>query len=396
MCVVGAGKTFLSGVTYHTYGLTGALSAGGPTSVIVLRNLVPRRLYPGRDRVGADLTHLRMPPDVRRIAGIDWWWGKGMADAAWSLLAHPPAVLVVQWWSAAVWHTELVLITLARLRGTQVVIEVHEVMDTAEQRHPLAGVWARVVAPMLMAQADRVVVHNRIDQDEIMRRFGIGRSRVAVLAEPPFDHYDLRPLDERTGSMPERSSGTPIRVLFFGTIRPYKGLEDLIDAFDRLCDSGDGTDGGDGPDAGPDWRLTVVGETWEGWTAPARRIARSAHRDRITFVNRYVPDEEVDEHFRAADLVVLPYRRSSTSGPLMVAMAYGLPVVVTSVGGLPEAVDGYLGAVQVEPQSVERLVDGIRKAEQLVGIHFDAPGSWADVAVEHEALYRTMGVGGRR
>jgi glycosyltransferase involved in cell wall biosynthesis len=69
----------------------------------------------------------------------------------------------------------------------------------------------------------------------------------------------------------------------------------------------------------------VVGETWEGWTLPGEQIARSPRRDRITFVNRYVSDEELDGYLRGADAVVLPYLRSSLSGPLHVAMGYGLP-----------------------------------------------------------------------
>jgi len=386
VCVLGPGKAFLSGVTYHTYGLVSALAEHGPTQVIVLRNLVPRQLYPGRARVGADLTHLRLPPDVQRVGTVDWWWGLGLLDAGRRLVARPPAVLVVQWWSAAVWHTQLALVLLARARGVRVVIEVHELMDTAEQRHPLAGTWSRTLAPALMAQADRVVVHNGADQADIVRRYGIRRSHVARVAEPPFDHYDLRPADERVDERPEPAEGDdgPVELLFFGTIRPYKGLEDLIAAFDVLVAEGE-----------RDYRLTVVGETWEGWTAPAACIRRSPHRDRIAFVNRYVTDEEVDQAFRSADVVVLPYRRSSTSGPLMVAMSYGLPVVVTAVGGLPEAVAGYGGAVLVDPSSVDRLADGIRKVEPLVGVHHRAERSWADVAVEHEALYRTIGVEGR-
>jgi len=208
------------------------------------------------------------------------------------------------------------------------------------------------------------------------------------VAQPPFDHNDLRPADDDDGDRPaeladDRTDG-PIELLFFGTIRPYKGLEDLVAAFEVLASEGE-----------RDYRLTVVGETWEGWNEPGARIRRSRHRHRIEFVNRYVTDEEVDQAFRSADVVVLPYRRSSTSGPLMVAMSYGLPVVVTAVGGLPESAEGYDGAVLVDPGSIDRLVDGIRKAEPLVGIRHRAGRSWADVAVEHESLYRSIGVGGR-
>ena len=69
-------------------------------------------------------------------------------------------------------------------------------------------------------------------------------------------------------------------------------------------------------------------------------IERSRYRARITFVNRYVHDGELDGYLKGADAVVLPYRRSSISGPLHLAMGYGLPIVITDVGGtqrLPRA-----------------------------------------------------------
>lgn len=398
ICVVGSGKHFLSGITYHTYGLVTALADNGPTSAILLRNLVPRRLYPGGARVGADLSHLRLPPSVRRAERVDWWWFPGMLEAAWLVLREPPAVLVVQWWSAAVWHTQLALVAVARLAGTRVVVEIHEVIDTAESRHRLAGSWMRHLAPRVLSRADRVIVHSAADRRSVHARLGVPTERIDVVAEPAFDSYHLgagvrtpRPVTPARvpaglgGNGDEGGAPRAIEILFFGTIRPYKGLEDLVAAFDLLCAA----------DPHGRWRLTVVGEPWEGWLEPARRIARSPHRDRITYVDRYVTDEEVDRHFTAADLVVLPYLRSSTSGPLMVAMSYGRPVVVTRVGGLPEAVAGYAGSVLVPPGDPVALSEGIAEAERLVGTTYEPPWGWADVADAHEAIYRRLGVTGR-
>ena len=90
----------------------------------------------------------------------------------------------------------------------------------------------------------------------------------------------------------------------------------------------------------------------------------------------YVTDDEVDVFFRGADVVVLPYHRSSMSGPLHVAMHYGLPVVVTAVGGLVEAAEHYDGAVFVDPQDPVSLRDGIMRAAELVGQEFAVPHDW--------------------
>ena len=75
-----------------------------------------------------------------------------------------------------------------------------------------------------------------------------------------------------------------------------------------------------------------------------------------------MPDEVVAAAFAHADVAVLPYRRSSSSGILHAAMSLGLPIVVTSVGGLPEAASGYAGAVFVPPADPAALKEGLIKA----------------------------------
>jgi glycosyltransferase involved in cell wall biosynthesis len=119
-----------------------------------------------------------------------------------------------------------------------------------------------------------------------------------------------------------------------------------------------------------------VGETWEGWDVPNRLIAASPHRDRITLVNEYVSDDAAAGYFAGADLVVLPYHRSSSSGPLHIAMARGLPVVVTNVGGLVEATARYSGSVLVEPANPAALAEGIRRGAELAGGRFHGVSSW--------------------
>ena len=109
-------------------------------------------------------------------------------------------------------------------------------------------------------------------------------------------------------------------------------------------------------------------------------IKTSKYRDRITLVNHYVSDAEVSRWFAGADVVSLPYRRSSASGPLHLTMDAGLPVVVTDVGGLAEAVHGYDGAVLVPGADPEALHEGLREAMALRGIRFEDASSWADNA----------------
>jgi glycosyltransferase involved in cell wall biosynthesis len=371
--VVGSGWHFLSGISYYTCRLSNALSARYDVGAILMRRLLPRRLYPGRVRVGQPLSDLQYAGCVRVFDGIDWFGLPSLFAAARFLRRFRPDVLVLQWWTGTVLHSYLVLCLVARLSGVRVVIEFHEVQDTGEARLGWAAAYVRKLIKPLLRRTDGVIVHSRFDQVALSRTYALPDVPGEIALHGPFDHH------ERHIPAPRSADGR-CRLLFFGTIRPYKGLEDLIEAFRLLPSSFD---------------LTVVGETWEGWTLPADLIAASPAADRITFVNRYVADAEVDRFFAAADLVVLPYRRSSASGPLHIAMSHGLPVVITAVGGLVEAAERYSGATFAPAGSPSALADAIRSgAAEKAGRRHTDPSSWEESVGAYGRLFARIGVGG--
>jgi glycosyltransferase involved in cell wall biosynthesis len=213
-----------------------------------------------------------------------------------------------------------------------------------------------------MRLAHGFVVHSSEDKVEIARRYPLSGRPVKVIPHGPFDHH-ARSVDVAEA---RDAPATVCNILFFGTIRPYKGLEDLIEAFGSL----------ERTDAQRYW-LTVVGETWEEWTLPAELIERSPHRDRITFVNQYVTDDQVDAYFSGADAVALPYHRSSASGPLHVAMSYGHPTIVTRVGGLVEAAADYDGVVFIPAREPSAIRDAFARVAAMRGQKFADPHSWS-------------------
>ncbi|MEA2212669.1 MAG: hypothetical protein QOF83_2617, partial [Solirubrobacteraceae bacterium] len=335
--VIGAGTRLLSAMSYYTLHLTNAFAQRFAVAIIPMRQLIPTFLYPGRSRVGSASTRLELDRNVAVMGEIDWFWGFSLARAMWRLRAWRPDAVVFQWWTGSVLHTYLALALFARLQGTRVVVEFHEVLDTAEQRIPLARAWVRLLGRPFFGLADAFVIHSEADREPIGERYSIGNRPCVAIPHGPINHFAS---DDHSPSLPLRDPPPGIiNLLFFGIIRPYKGLEDLVEAFDLLDD-----------DEVMHYWLTVVGETWEGWDLPIRLIESSRHRSRITLVNRFVEDGEVTAYFAGADAAVLPYHRSSASSPASVAMANGLPLVLTAVGGLPEAVADYEGAILVPPR----------------------------------------------
>jgi glycosyltransferase involved in cell wall biosynthesis len=369
--VVGSGTRFISGISYYTYKLALALSERCDVAVVLMRQIIPRRFYPGRERVGARITELEFPAGMAVLDGVDWH-GLGLLRAVRLLTRFKADYVVFQWWTGAVLHLYVVLALVARISGAKVIVEFHETQDTGETKVAGAAAYVRAFSRMFTGLAAAAVVHSESDVQAVSRTFGMGGRPIVVIPHGPFDHHML-------GSQARLAPAGVVNVLFFGTIRPYKGLEDLVEAFNSLE-----------PENIDRYWLTVVGETWEGWDLPSSLIESSRYRERITFVNRYVTDEELNGYLAGADVVALPYRRSSASGPLHVTMSAGIPVVVTSVGGLPEAAQGYGGAVFVPPAEPTALREGLARAAELVGTRFADPHSWSNSAEKYVDLFKVL------
>ena len=157
-------------------------------------------------------------------------------------------------------------------------------------------------------------------------------------------------------------------MLFFGLVRPYKGVDLLVEAFAVTPE---------------DAVLLVVGMPRTPIEPLERRAQELGIAERVRFVPHFVPDEEVPSYFRRADMVVLPYREIDQSGVLYTALAFGSPLLLSAVGGFPEI--AARGAARlVEPGSVESLRAGlVELLEDAGGRRAMRRGGTALAAGEH-------------
>jgi len=374
--IVGSGWRFTSGISYYTCRLTNELSSRHAVSALLTRRLVPRWVYPGRRRVGVAVNAVDYRPDIPAEEVLDWYWGPNLFRVLRFLARGHPDVVLLQWWTGAVLHSYLLLAAVARRRGARVIIEWHEVQDTGEARIPGVTAYVRRLVGRLLAMCEGHIVHSPHDLEALRHAYDIS-GPVQVVPHGPYDHVRAEAGTATPRPRPdEREGGQQRTILYFGVVRPYKGAEHLVTAFDLLPD-----------DIAAHVRLLLVGETWEGWTAHLDAVAASPRRDRITVRDEYVTDVEVSRLFAEADVVALPYLRSSSSGPLHLAMSAGLPVVVSDVGGLRAAAGDYAGAVFVRPGDPVDLADGLRTALTRCGTTYTDPRSWSDTLDALDALF---------
>ena len=145
-------------------------------------------------------------------------------------------------------------------------------------------------------------------------------------------------------------------LLFFGFVRPYKGLEYLIQALPLIRKQ-------------VNVHLLVVGEFWTVPEFYAHYAVEFGVSDALTIINRYVPNEDLRPYFDAAEVVVLPYVSATQSGVAQLAFGFGKPVITTRVGGLHEVVEDGVNGLVVPPQDEQALAAAVVRyfAEGLAG-----------------------------
>lgn len=228
---------------------------------------------------------------------------------------------------------------------------------------------------------DAVVAHSEHSAARLRDEVGLDRDKVRVIPHGAFDYLTRLPEEKPLPGELEGAEG-PV-ILSFGLLRPYKGIENLIEAYGRV--------------AGGGAELWIVGNPRMDVEPLRRRAAESGGRVRT--VTRFVDDAEIPAIFRRADLVVLPYLDAEHSGVLYTGLAFGKPLVLSAVGGFPEVAEA--GAARLVPPgdtdalaaALSELVgDETARAELAAAASRAAAGlfSWDEAARRTMDLYREL------
>ena len=254
-----------------------------------------------------------------------------------------------------------------------VVLTAHDLLP----REPRPGqAWAQ---RRCYAAVDAVIAHSEYGRRQLIEAAGVDPGKVHVIHHGAFDHLTRLPTERPLPAELADAEG-PV-VLFFGLIRPYKGLETLLEA----------------------WRGVDGAELWiVGLPRMPLDPLRSSAPATVRFVPRFVADAEIPALFRRADLVVLPYARTERldfSGVLATALAFAKPIVVSDIGGFGEVAAE--GAAKVVPpddpsalrEAVTTLLADPAARERLSAAAAAAaagPYSWTEAARRTLALYAAL------
>jgi len=213
--------------------------------------------------------------------------------------------------------------------GKKIALTAHNVNQA---RRDAKDSWLnRATLKIQYRLCDHIFVHTQKMKEELCQDFGVNEKVVTVIRHPVNDAF---PDTELTPTEAKRQLGLRDEekaILFFGRIRPYKGIEYLLDAF-RLLSA----------DEQAKYRLIVAGEPKKGSEDYLHEIQEAVQRDfkqgQVILRIQFIPDKEMEWYLKGADVLVLPYKEIFQSGVLFLAYSFGLPVVATDVGSFREEI----------------------------------------------------------
>lgn len=383
ICIVGASKRFFGGLTTHTIFLANALAKRNQVSVILLRNLLPGFLYPGRKRIGQGNYIVDFSPGIDVYEGMDWNSPRSWYGAYRFLKQHKPDAIIMLWWTSSVAHMELFLALANKIRiRANLILEMHEVVDPLEESILPIRLYSRLVGRLIMRGADAFTTQSTSARNQVAQVFGLDKRRIFVVPVGLYEGYKC--VSDKNLSRKELGIEEGFVILYFGMIRKYKGVPCLVEAFNKLQ-----------PDIALRSRLVIAGEDWGDEPSLGDMISASPYKERVSYKPQFIPDDMVPRYFSAADIVVLPYLRTAGSGVANIAMAHGKPIITSDVATMRECMADYEGAwfTPVGDSAViaERLMQIYSEHKSGKRLIYRPPqNTWDEVARQYEQIVKQL------
>lgn len=320
--MIGPVYPYRGGIAHYTTSLALALEkAGHDVQVLSFRRQYPAFLYPGQSDKDPSTNPVRVDASFVLDPLYPWTWHEAMKVVA----RGQPDLLLIQWWTTFWGPAYSWLVRQARQRKVPVVYLIHNVLPHETRR------WDRPVARLALSPASGFIIQAPHEQQKLLDL--IPGARISYCSHPVYQQMSEDFVPKDTARQRLGLPADQLLFLFFGIMRPYKGLIVLLDALAQLKEPA---------------HLVIAGEFWEDVARYRKQIADLGLSERVTLLDRYIPNEEAHLLFSAADALLAPYVGGTQSGSVELAVGYGLPAIVTDriAAGISEA---NLSNMQVVP-----------------------------------------------
>ena len=332
IALVGPVHPWRGGIAQYLGLLGETLTARAEVRAVTFTRQYPGFLFPGKSQRDPAAASPGFPVDalLDTLDPLSW------RRAARRLESFAPGLVLLKWWLPFFGPAFAGAVSPLRRRGTRVAL----VCDNLVPHERRFG--DRLLTSLMLRNSDGyLVMSESVERDLDRLKPGAVRRRVP---HPLYAQFDRGRWTRESARAKLGLEGEV--AVFFGYVRRYKGLDLLLEAWPRVRERRPVT-------------LVAAGEFYED-AAPYRALAAAVGGEpAVRLLDRYLPDDEVEALFKAADVVVLPYRSATQSGVTHVAFALGVPVIITDVGGLGETVKAEQTGLVVPPEDPRALAEAV-------------------------------------
>lgn len=328
IAIVGPAPPFRGGISLFALMLARAWRDKGDDVVFInFREQYPKLLFPGKKQLDSSLRE----DEFENYRIITPWLPHSWYNAVKKIKACKPDIIIFSWFLP--FFAPAYYYLMRYLPECRKVVLAHNV--TSHETWPLA----KYLSKLVFGNADDIVLLSKSSINELVTYYNTSISNKSILG--------FHPIYNCYSEQAELTSEEPDTLLFFGLIKPYKGLDVLLDAMPRVLS------------ALPHLKLVIAGEVYGDKEAYIRQIYDLGIQHAVDAHFRYISDDEVATFFSRSSLCVLPYKSASQSGVIATSYSFGVPVLASDVGGLGEYIipgeTGYL----VKPNDPISLADAI-------------------------------------
>ncbi len=329
ICLLAPLPPFRGGIAKYCYSLAQELEKRHDLLLLSYKRQYPGLLYGRKSQVDPACDTERIAHEFKQLSyDIDSVSILSWLATSKKIAVFDPDLVILPWWVtywAPMYSYLLFSLKKKSIRVVFLCINIFEHEDT---------IIKKMVTKFILRRVDSIVVHSEQEKKTALEINPRATVKKHLL---PLFRYDDCPIC--------RPGTDGLQLLFFGFVRPYKGLDTLISALGLLKEY--------------DISLTIAGEFWAGKAELQQQIDDLGISGKVEIVDRYIPEDEMGRYFSSADLVVLPYKQTVTSGIIATAYGFGKPVLATNVGGFHEIVkDGCTGKL-VPPDDPRAFAAGI-------------------------------------
>ncbi len=363
----------LIGVSENLVGLAGELKKHVDFEIISFKSLYPRFLHPAKKTLTPEWRF--DDPEIKYYYIMKYYDPLSWVYAG---LKARGKILHFHYWNSFLYFFYFSIVKLGKLRKKKILFELHNI-ETHERNKldKLALDW-------IVEVSDAIVLHTKEMKEILEQRYPGVSDKVFVVPLGLYIFYG-KPVEKKLargklGLKPEDRV-----LLFFGNIRPYKGLELLVDALEILVKKG------------KDYKLVVAGRDWGLWESIEKSIQEKGIHEYVKAFPGYIPKEDVKYFFSAADVLVLPYIKfSSQSAAVLVSLNFGLPFLAPDFecfkefpgekflfqSGSPDSIAEYIERFFEDKKFSKELMEVVLKKKDEY--------SWSTIALKFKEIYENL------